>query len=388
MARAIVLAEGYLGEDSGKTANGLVLHAVTHEIVAVIDSTKAGRDAGEVVAGKTRGIPVVATFEEALAFKPEVFYIGVATAGGYLPDSFREAVRKALQAGLTVYNGLHIFLSEDPEFAPLVAAGKAKVVDVRKPPVAKDLRVADGRVNDLAVPRVLVMGMDCDIGKRITVLEIVRAAKARGIHFGFVATGQTGCMLGPDAGTVIDRVPADFAAGQVEAMLCDVAARKKPDVLFIYGQSSIQHPSYSGVSLACLHGSAPTVVVLQVAPERKQRAIFEHPRYTMEPIAEEIDLIERLGKTSVVACAVNGRGIQDIPAACRRVTEETGLPAIDPLSGSADELLDVILAALAQKGFKVATGDGAATNGTAGDGTGAEASKTPKAADAAPLVRA
>lgn len=351
MARAIVLAEGFLGRDLGKTANGLVLHAVTHDIVAVIDSTQAGQDAGMVVAGKLRNIPVVATFEEALKTKPDVFYIGVATAGGYLPDSFRDAVRKAIQAGLTIYNGLHIFLSEDAEFAPLVAAGKAKVFDVRKPPALKNLRVADGRVRDLAVPRVLVMGMDCDIGKRMTVLELVRAAKARGLNVGFVATGQTGCMLAPDAGTVIDRVPADFAAGQVEAMVCDVAARKKPDLIFIYGQSSIQHPSYSGVSLACLHGSAPNAVVLQVAPERVQRAIFDHPSFIIGPVRDEIELIERLGKTKVVALGVNGKDVADLPAACKRLTKETKLPAIDPLSGSADALLDAVLDGLAKQGF-------------------------------------
>lgn len=355
MARAIVLAEGYLGEDHGKTANGLVLHAVTHEVVAVIDSTKAGRDAGEVVAGpgRRRGIPVVATFEEALRHKPEVFYIGVATAGGYLPDHFRDAVRKAFAAGLTVYNGLHVFLADDPEFGPLVASGKAKVVDVRRPPPLKDLRVADGRVRDVKVPRVMVMGMDCDVGKRMTVLELVRAARARGIKLGFVATGQTGCMLAPDAGTVIDRVPADFAAGQVEKMVCDVAAAKKPDVIFLYGQSSIQHPAYSGVALACLHGAAPTAVVLQVAPGRKQRAIFDHPSMTLGPVRDEVDLIERLGKTKVVALAVNGKGVQDIPAACKRLHGETGLPAIDPISGSADELLDTVLAALSKMGHKV-----------------------------------
>lgn len=376
MARAIVLAEGYLGEDHGKTANGLVLHATAHEVVAVIDSTKAGQDAGTVVAGRRRGIPVVATFEDALRFKPEVFYIGVATAGGYLPDHFRDAVRKALKAGLTVYNGLHVFLADDPEFGPLVAAGKAKVVDVRRPPALKDLRVADGRVRDLAVPRVMVMGMDCDVGKRMTVLELVRAARARGIHLGFVATGQTGCMLAPDAGTVIDRVPADFAAGQVEKMVCDVAAAKKPDVIFLYGQSSIQHPAYSGVALACLHGAAPTAVVLQVAPDRKQRAIFDHPSMTLGPVADEVDLIQRLGKTKVVALAVNGKGVQDIPAACKRLTKETGLPAIDPISGSADELLDVVLAALARMGHKVGG------NATAGQANGKAAGKP------APLVRA
>lgn len=387
MARAIVLAEGYLGKDSGKTANGLVLHAVTHEIVAVIDSKAAGKDAGQVVAGKTRNIPVVATFEEALKFKPEVFYIGVATAGGYLPDHFRDAVRKALKAGLTVYNGLHIFLADDAEFGPLVAAGKAKVIDVRRPPALKDLRVADGRVNDLKVPRVMVMGMDCDIGKRMTVLEIVRAARARGVNFGFVATGQTGCMLAPDAGTVIDRVPADFASGRVEQMVCEVADKKKPDVIFLYGQSSIQHPAYSGVALACLHGAAPNLVVLQVAPERKQRAIFDHPKFKLGPIADEIALIEKLSPgTKVVACAVNGKDIKDIPAACKRVTKETGLPAIDPLSGNPDELLDVILASLAKQGFKVAARPAAKANGKA---NGKEAGKVaPKPAKKAQLVDA
>lgn len=356
MARAIVLAEGYLGEDHGKTANGLVLHAVTHDIVAVIDSTKAGRDAGEVVAGRRRGIPVVATFEEALRHRPEVFYIGVATAGGYLPDHFRDAVRKALKAGLTVYNGLHIFLADDPEFGPLVAAGKAKVVDVRRPPALKDLRVADGRVRDVKVPRVMVMGMDCDVGKRFTALELVQAARARGIRLGFVATGQTGCMLAPDAGTVIDRVPADFAAGQVETMVCNVAATKEPDLILLYGQSSIQHPSYSGVALACLHGAAPTAVVLQVAPDRRQRAIFDHPSMTIGPVKDEVDLIERLGRTKVVALAVNGKDVADIPAACARLTAETGLPAIDPISGSADALLDAVLAALARLGHDVRAG--------------------------------
>ncbi|MEA3166563.1 MAG: hypothetical protein QOJ26_1435, partial [Thermoplasmata archaeon] len=130
----------------------------------------------------------------------------------------------------------------------------------------------------------------------------------------------------------------------------------------------IQHPSYSGVSLACLHGSAPTAVVLQVAPDRKERAIFPH--FKMGPISEEIDLIQRLGKTKVIACSVNGKGIRDIPAACKRVTKETGLPAIDPISGSADELLDVILAALAKQGFKVAAGK---ANGKA-NGKGAKTS--------------
>jgi uncharacterized NAD-dependent epimerase/dehydratase family protein len=350
MARVAVLAEGKLGNGLAKTANGLVLHAVRDTVVCVIDSTCVGKDAGEVVAGRHRGIPVVHDVHAALAFDPEALYIGVATIGGVLPDTFRQAIRQALEADLLVVNGLHHFLADDPEFKPLLDAGKGSVWDVRRPPTG--LRVADGRVFDVTVPRVVVMGMDCDSGKRMTAVELVHAAQRRGIHVGFVATGQTGCMLGPDAGAVIDRIPADFTAGQVERMVCDVAERE-PELIIIPGQASIQHPAYSGVSLAILHGAAPDAVVLQVVPGRKQRAFFAHKGYEIGTITKEIALIEALGTGKVVALAVNGQHTSDAAAAVRAVAAETGLPAVDPLHGDPDELLQHVLDGLAALGRPV-----------------------------------
>lgn len=350
MARVAVLAEGKLGNGLAKTANGLVLHAIRDKVVCVIDSTCVGKDAGEVVVGRHRGIPVVADMAEALEHGPEALYIGVATIGGVLPETFRAAIRQALEADLRVVNGLHHFIADDPEFKALLDDGKGSVWDVRRPP--EGLRVADGRVYDVKVPRVLVMGMDCDSGKRMTTVELVHAAQRRGINVGFVATGQTGCMLGPDAGAVIDRIPADFAAGQVEKMVCQVAERS-PELILVPGQASIQHPAYSGVSLAILHGSAPDVVVLQVVPGRDQRAFFDHVGYEIGSITKEIQLIEALGTGKVVALAVNGQHCDDPAAAVRAVAKETGLPAVDPLHGDPDELLQHILDGLAELGHPI-----------------------------------
>lgn len=348
LAKAVVLAEGCLGEDMGKTANGLVLHSMRDDIVAVIDSTKAGRDAGDVVRGTPNGIPVVASFEEAHArFRPTVLYLGAATVGGVLPPWFLDATRQALERGLTVYNGLHRFLGDEAEFRALAEKGGGRIVDVRKPPAS--LRVADGRVYDLAVPRVLVMGTDCAVGKRMTVVELVKEARRRGINAGFVATGQTGCMLGADAGAVIDRVPADFAAGQVERMVCDVAAQGR-EMVFVYGQASVLHPAYSGVSLAILHGAAPDAVVVQHDPVRRQRVLFKHAAYRVAPLEEEIDLIERLGTGKVVAVAINGKDVADVDAEARRITRATGLPAVDPLHRSPKPLLDAVLEHLEKAG--------------------------------------
>lgn len=347
VARAIVLAEGCLGEDLGKTANGLVLHAVKDEIVGVIDSTKAGRDAGEVVSGRRNGIPVVATFDEAYRrFRPSAIYLGAATVGGVLPPWFDATVRQSLEHGFVVYNGLHKFLGQDPVYSALAKRHGANLVDVREPP--KDLRVADGRVFDVRVPRVLVMGTDCSVGKRMTAVEILKEARRRGIDAGFVATGQTGCMIGPDAGAVIDRVPSDFCAGQVEKMVCDVAATGK-ELVIVYGQASILHPAYSGVSLSILHGAAPHAIVLQTDPVRTRRTMFKHREYTIGPLTEEIDLIERLGTGKVVAIAVNGKDSEDISADCARLTEVTGLPAADPLHDSAAPLLDAVLGHLSRQ---------------------------------------
>ena len=124
MESALVLCEGSFGETMGKTANGLVRYSKRYRIVGVLDSTKAGRDAGEVLDGRRNGIPIFAGVREALgkaAERPTTVIVGVATFGGYIPKDFRPVIREAIEAGLSVAAGLHEYLSDDPEFVAITA---------------------------------------------------------------------------------------------------------------------------------------------------------------------------------------------------------------------------------------------------------------------------
>src|SRR2546427_3219362 len=108
MERAIILCDGYFGQSTGKTANGLVRYSKRYEIVGVIDHTKAGRDAGEVLDGKPNGIPIVVDMNQAVARRrPETLIIGVATFGGYIPKECRPTIRQAIGNRLHIVAGLH-----------------------------------------------------------------------------------------------------------------------------------------------------------------------------------------------------------------------------------------------------------------------------------------
>ena len=81
MKRYLVLAEGYSADPHyGKTARGVMRYGFD-PVVAVVDSERPGE--------ALDGVPVVATVEDALAYEPTTALVGVATAGGRLPDEWR-----------------------------------------------------------------------------------------------------------------------------------------------------------------------------------------------------------------------------------------------------------------------------------------------------------
>ena len=89
--RAILLTNGFLSQPDAKTAHGLIRGTDRYEIVGVIDNEHAGRDAGEVLDGINRNIPVFVSVDEAVTKLPLIQYciIGVATIGGVLPEHFK-----------------------------------------------------------------------------------------------------------------------------------------------------------------------------------------------------------------------------------------------------------------------------------------------------------
>lgn len=325
-APAIVLAEGEFGKTGGKTSNGVVMHSEVFDTRAVVDSTTAGESPADVLRRPDAPeIPIVESVTDALETAPEAeaLVIGVAPAGGELPEAWISGIEDAVRAGCDVVSGLHTFLGDEDHWSELAAEHDARIFDVRKPPEEDALRVGDGSVDEADADVVLTLGTDCAIGKRTTTFELYKAAREAGLNAGWVATGQTGIMVGAHDGVVIDRVPADFTAGVVEDLVKSVAADH--DLVFVEGQASLTHRAYSGVTLSILHGSWPDAVVLADEPERTQRTHFE--QFLVDGVESETDLIEELSDAEVAAISTWGdpeveRERHDLPVA--NVYEEDG----------------------------------------------------------------
>jgi uncharacterized NAD-dependent epimerase/dehydratase family protein len=330
MEKASVLARGFFNSLRGKTAHGLIRHGKKYRIVEVVDETLEGRDAGEVMNGKWLGIPIVADFSKDVG----TLIIGVAPPGGRLPKEWRKDIVNAIKNRMDIVSGLHDFLSDDPEFSELAKRYNVKIWDVRKPP--KNLSIAKGFKSEKTV--VLVLGTDSSVGKRTTALELVKSAEKKGMNAGFVATGQTGIMIGCDAGVAVDAVPSDFVSGVVEKMIMDVS--KNREIVFVEGQGAISHPAYGSVALGILYGAKPDYVVMVHDPARKNMNSFPKKISGLE---DEIWLIEKLGKTKVVGLSLNCGNVENWEKIVKEYEEKTGLPTVDVVKQNADKLLKEIM---------------------------------------------
>ncbi|MEP6765294.1 MAG: DUF1611 domain-containing protein, partial [Gemmatimonadaceae bacterium] len=251
----LILAEGNFGPLTSKTANACIRYS-PNEVVAVLDSTAAGQTANDIL-GFGGSIPIVSTFDTGMSYGPNALLIGIAPSGGQFPIAWRSIVVGALKRGLDIWSGLHTMLGDDAEFAAAAKASGAIIRDLRRPPA--DLKVAKGLTRDIKQTIVLTVGMDCNMGKMTTQLQVIEAVRQKGIRTNFAATGQTGILL-EGRGIGVDAVVADFIAGAAERLTLEAA--EGADVVLVEGQGSMVHPSYSGVTLGLLHGSMPHAMIM------------------------------------------------------------------------------------------------------------------------------
>ena len=355
---AVVYCEGHFGDLDGKTANGLVRHCEAYRITAVIDSRLAGCDAGMVLDGVANGIPIVTDLAAALALAApaaEMLIYGIAPSAGLLPPVDRLMLLAALTAGLSVVNGLRDYLADDPECAAMAAANNVAIVDVRRPPALKDLRLFSGRIGSVACRRIAVLGTDGAIGKRTTATLLVQALNNQGIHAVLVSTGQTGLMQGGRYGMALDAIPSQFCSGEVEAAVLKAWDTEHPQVIVIEGQGALSHPAYLS-SAFILRGSEPQAVILQHAPRRQKLSDF--PMVAMPTPASEIRLIEAFAKTTVIGLTLNHEGMNDpeIGAAIALYEAELGIPATDALKRSPDRLVQMVVRAFPELGPELVAG--------------------------------
>jgi uncharacterized NAD-dependent epimerase/dehydratase family protein len=341
LRRLVILAEGEFAPHSAKTAYGVIRYG-RDEVAAVIDSTRTGQSVDAYIPGFD--IPIVASLAEALAAPnpPDALLIGIAPTGGRLPASWRAIVLAAITAGLEIRSGLHVFLGDDPAFAAAASSAGVAIVDYRRPPERAETAV--GRRHASGKRVLLTVGSDCAIGKMSVALELRRAALAVGDRASFVPTGQTGMMI-EGWGVAVDRLISDFAQGTVEWLVEQGEALG--DYVLVEGQGSLDHPAYSSVTLALIHGATPQAMVMVHKPGLREHD-FDHLPEASFPIASLpgfIDLHERVAglvaPSKVVSVALNTSLFPDdneARAIIAATAAETGLPVDDPVRFGADRL--------------------------------------------------
>jgi uncharacterized NAD-dependent epimerase/dehydratase family protein len=344
---AIVYCEGGFNTPNGKTAHGLVRFTNRYRILSVVDSHYAGQDAGSVLDGKPKGVPIFADVEDAVQRAAHGdaaathLVMGLAPDGGRLSSKARLDIKSALRCGLNVDCGLHDFLSEDREMMALAAQHRVVIRDVRKPPPRSELHFFSGLIEQVKSLKIAVLGTDSAVGKRTTAWLIVDGFRRTGRRAELIGTGQTAWMQGARFGIVMDSLINDFVSGEIEHAVWRAWQEAVPDAIVIEGQGSLMNPAYPG-GFEILAAGQPDVIVLQHAPARREYDGF--PGYVIHPLARQVQVIELLSGKPVVAVTLNHEEIADdrVPLVCDAVQKAIGLPTFDVLRDGADRLVDLL----------------------------------------------
>lgn len=341
---ALVYCENEFGLVDGKTAAGLVRHSEIYRIVGVIDSSLAGKDAGEELGGKKNDIPIFANLDAALSHLselPNCYIYGKAPLDTYISIEERLLILAAMQKGMDIINGLHQFFSEDQEFMQMAIQCGIQIKDIRKPPQLKDSHVFTGQISKVNIPVIAVLGTDCACGKMTTAVELNNALNNLGLKSVMIATGQTSLMQGSKYGASIDALVSQFAIGEIENAVIQAFEHEHPDIILVEGQSAVSHPAFMS-SIGILKGSMPDGIILQHPPARKFRCDF--PNLAMPTLESEIQLIEAISSAQVIAIALSHENLADaeIPKIIQDYEDRLRLPTTDVLNYGCQKLVQAL----------------------------------------------
>jgi len=290
--------------------------------------------------GADLGLPDM-TLAEAKAAGVRTVVVGVANRGGIISPAWKKVLVMALEEGFDLASGLHNLLRDEDDLRAVAEATGRALHDVRVPEV--DYPIANGVKR--TGKRCLAVGTDCSVGKMYTAMAMEREMQAAGLKATFRATGQTGILITGD-GVPLDAVVADFMAGAIEWLTPD----NEPDHWdLIEGQGSLFHVSYSGVTLALVHGGQPDALILCHEPTRAHMRGL--PGYALRSLEELRDMALPLARIANPACEVVGVSVntQAMDEAAARdylagIEARMSLPATDPYRFGAGKLVAALAA--------------------------------------------
>ncbi len=281
------------------------------------------------------------TLTEAREAGARTLVIGVANRGGVISPEWKKVLVMALEEGFDLASGLHNLLRDEPDLVAVANATGRTLHDVRVPEV--DYPIANGVKR--SGKRCLAVGTDCSVGKMYTALCMDAEMRGRGMKSTFRATGQTGILITGD-GVPLDAVIADFMAGSVEWLTPD----NEPDHWdHIEGQGSLFHVSYSGVTMALIHGGQPDALILCHEPTRTHMRGL--PSYALPSLDALRDQALSLARVANPACQVVGLSVNtqhmaedEALAYLAGLEADMDLPATDPFRFGAGKLVDALAA--------------------------------------------
>ncbi|OWJ76275.1 N-acetyltransferase DgcN [Haematobacter genomosp. 1] len=281
------------------------------------------------------------TLAEAKAAGCKTLVVGVANRGGVISDSWIKVLVEALEEGFDIASGLHNLLRDEPLLVAAAERFGRELHDVRVPVV--DYPIANGKKR--SGKRMLAVGTDCSVGKMYTCLAMDKEMRERGLKSDFRATGQTGILI-TGGGVPLDAVVADFMAGSVEYLTPD---NDEDHWDMIEGQGSLFHISYSGVTLALVHGGQPDALVLCHEPTRPHmRGLPDYKLPSLEDLRDVSLQLARVGnpECKVVGISVNTQhmGEEEAVRYLQNVEQQMGLPTVDPFRHGAGRLVDALMA--------------------------------------------
>ena len=354
MENAIILTAGLFAGSNAKTAHGLVRASGRWKIVGVIDEAAAGQDAGTLLDGIHRDIPLYRDLSSFLQSPPspsspsslspagraQYAIVGVAFAGGKIPSAILAQIKEAISAGLSIVSGAHEFLTDMPDIRQLAEKHNVTLFDIRKPRPKDQLAFWSGAINEVTAPVIGVLGTDCALGKRTTAVMITAAMKERGVRAEMVYTGQTGWLQGHRYGFVLDSTCNDFISGELERAVVDCFKQEHPQVIFVEGQSALCNPSGPCGSELLLSARCKGVI-LQHAPAREFYKGQEDLGARIS-LQRELDLI-RLYGSQVLAVTLNTAKLSSEQARnWQKQLESThNIPVILPLEEGMERLSDI-----------------------------------------------
>ena len=279
------------------------------------------------------------TLAEARAAGARTLVIGVANRGGYISQAWKAVLIEALGMGFDLASGLHNMLGNEGDLVAASQVNGGTLHDVRVPNV--EYPIANGKKR--TGKRVLAVGTDCSVGKMYTALALDEAMQKKGMKSTFRATGQTGILI-TGSGVPLDAVIADFMAGAVEYLTPDNDADHWD---IIEGQGSLFHVSYSGVTMALVHGGQPDALIICHEPTRTHmRGLPEYTPPTMQAVRDMALTLARVANPAcqVVGVSVNTQHMSEDEATAylAQVEVEMGLPAVDPFRHGAERLADAL----------------------------------------------